>query len=130
PFAALTAAVDSLVSAGLPLYALSDFEDADFARADSLTRGQQFVRALAARHPALVVKDGHQLVDQLRARKSPAELALLKKAAEISAEGHRVVMQAPAPQHEYEIAALIEYTFRRLGAERAAYGSIVGAGVN
>jgi Xaa-Pro aminopeptidase len=39
-------------------------------------------------------------------------------------------MQAPAPQHEYEIAALIEYTFKRLGAERAAYGSIVGAGVN
>jgi Xaa-Pro aminopeptidase len=130
PVSSLAAAVDSLVSGGLPLYALGDFEDADFARVDSLTRGQEFVRALTARHPALVVKDGHQLVDQLRARKSPAEVALLRKAAEISAEGHRVVMQAPAPQHEYEIAALIEYTFKRLGAERAAYGSIVGAGVN
>ena len=130
PISALASTVDSLVGAGLPLYTLGDFEDADFARVDSLTRGQEFVRALSVRHPALVVKDGHQIVDQLRARKSPAEVALLKKAAEISSEGHRVVMQAPAPQHEYEIAALIEYTFKRLGAERAAYGSIVGAGVN
>jgi Xaa-Pro aminopeptidase len=130
PYASLTTVVDSLAGAGLAVYALADFEDADFARVDSLTRGQQFVRGLVARHPGLEVKDAHALVDQLRARKSPAEVALLKRAAEISAEGHRVVMQSPAPQHEYEIAALVEYTFRRLGAERAAYGSIVGAGVN
>lgn len=130
PSSALAPVMDSLAGSGLPLYTLSDFEDADFARVDSLTRGQQFVRALVARHPSLVVKDGHVLVDQLRARKSPAEVALLKKAAEISAEGHRVVMQASEPQHEYEVAALVEYTFKRLGAERAAYGSIVGAGVN
>ena len=130
PFAALGPFVDSLVSTGLAVYTLSDFEDADFARVDTLTRGQQFVRALATRHAGLVVKDGHQILDQLRARKSSAEIALLKHAAEISAEGHRTVMQAPAPQHEYEIAALIEYTFKRLGAERAAYGSIVGSGVN
>ena len=130
PFAALGTVVDSLVSTGVTLYALSDFEDADFARVDTLTRGQQFVRALAARHAGLVVKDAHQLLDQLRARKSPAEIALLKRAAQISAEGHRTVMQAPPPQHEYEVAALIEYTFKKLGAERAAYGSIVGSGVN
>ena len=130
PIASLTSAVDSLLSSGVILYTLTDFEDADFARVDSLTKGQQFVRAVVARHPALVVKDAHPIVDQLRAKKSPAEVALLKRAAEISAEGHRVVMQAPAPQHEYDIAALIEYTFKRLGAERAAYGSIVGSGVN
>jgi Xaa-Pro aminopeptidase len=130
PFATLAGAVDSLVAGGLPFYTLSDVEDADFARVDSLTRGQQFVRLLVAHHPALVVKDGHPVVDQLRARKSPAEVALLKKAAEISAEGHRMVMQGPEPKHEYDVAALIEYTFKKLGAERPAYGSIVGTGVN
>jgi len=130
PAASLTTMVDSLAGAGLPVYTLTDFEDADFARVDSLTRGQQFVRGLVARHPGLEVKDAHATLDQLRARKSPAEIALLKRAAEISAEGHRVVMQSAQPQHEYDIAALIEYTFKRLGAERAAYGSIVGAGVN
>src|SRR5678810_969223 len=37
PFTAFAAVVDSLVSSGLPLYTLDDFEDADFARNDSLT---------------------------------------------------------------------------------------------
>ena len=34
------------------------------------------------------------------------------------------------PQHEYELRAALEYTFTKLGAERLAYGSIVGSGVN
>jgi len=49
--AALPAVVDSLVATGLPVYTLTDFEDADFARADSLTRGQEFIKGLEARHP-------------------------------------------------------------------------------
>jgi Xaa-Pro aminopeptidase len=126
----LAATIDSLAASGLPLYTIADVEDADFARADTLTRGQEFVKAVIARHPELAIKDAQPIVDQLRARKSPAEIALLKRAAEISADGHRAVMQGPEPHHEYEIAALVEYTFKRLGAERPAYGSIVGAGVN
>src|SRR5438067_6534878 len=63
PFSALGTVVDSLASTGLPVYTLSDFEDADFARVDTLTRGQQFVRAVATHHPELVVKDGHELLD-------------------------------------------------------------------
>lgn len=130
PISSLDVVIDSLAASGRPLYTLADYEDADFARVDTLTRGQQFVKAVIARHPQLVVKDAHPIVDQLRARKSPAEITLLKRAAEISAAGHRAVMQGPEPQHEYDIAALIEYTFKKLGAERPAYGSIVGAGVN
>ena len=129
-FSALTSVVDSLASTGLPLYTLDDFEDADFARADSLTRGRAFVTAIASKHPGLVVKDGHGIVDQLRAKKSAAEIVLLKKAAEISSEGHRAAMLAPVPQHEYEIQAALEYTFLRLGGSRPAYGSIVGSGSN
>jgi Xaa-Pro aminopeptidase len=130
PSTAMTAVVDSLASLGLPFYTLNDFADADFARADSLTRGRVYVRALAERHPGLVVKDAHPLVDQLRARKSPAEIALLRKAAEISSEGHRATMLAPIPQHEYELQAVLEYNFTRLGGTRPAYGSIVGSGQN
>ena len=127
---ALPAVVDSLVATGLPFYSLIDFEDADFARADSLTRGQQFVRNLVAAHPGLVVRNAHPLVNQLRAVKSPAEAALLRKAAEISSAGHRAVLAMPEPQHEYEIQAVLEGTFLRLGGERPAYGSIVGSGSN
>jgi Xaa-Pro aminopeptidase len=129
-FTALRSVADSLASTGLPFYTLDDFEDADFSRADSLTRGREFVHALAARHSGLIVRDAHSVVDQLRAKKSPAEIALLKKAAEISSEGHRAAMLAPVPQHEYELQAALEYTFTRLGASRPAYGSIVGSGQN
>jgi Xaa-Pro aminopeptidase len=130
PFSTFATVVDSVAGLKLPVYTLNDFEDADFARADSLTRGRVFARELADRHPGLVVRDGHAIVDQLRARKSAAEIALLRKAAEISSEGHRQVMLAPMPQHEYELQAVLEYNFTKLGGTRPAYGSIVGSGQN
>jgi Xaa-Pro aminopeptidase len=131
-FAGLTGFVDSIATASpkTTFYTLADFADADFAQQDSLTRGRSFVKNLAAKHSGLTVKDAHGIVDELRAKKSPAELALLRKAGEISAEGHRAAMLAPEPGHEYEIQAVVEYTFTRLGGERPAYGSIVGAGPN
>ena len=132
PFSALGAFVDSLASLNPAptFYTLADFGDADFAAQDSLTRGRSFMKSIAAKHAGLTVRDAHQIVDQLRAKKSPAELALLRKAGEISAEGHRAAMLAPEPAHEYELQAVVEYTFARLGGERPAYGSIVGAGAN
>src|SRR5262245_25525918 len=97
PFTALRGVLDSLAGTGLPFYTLTDFEDADFARQDSLTRGGELVKSLVAGHPNLVVKNAHPIVDELRARKSTAELALIRKAAEISAEGHLAAMQLPQP---------------------------------
>jgi len=128
--AALPAMVDSLVATGQPVYTLTDFEDADFARADSLTRGQEFINGLEARHPGLHVQNAHPIVNQLRAHKSDAEIALLRRAAEISSDGHRGVLMMPEPHHEYEMQAVLEGTFLREGGERPAYGSIVGSGPN
>ena len=132
PFASLDATLDSLVAANrtLPVYQLPDVEDQDFARTDTLTRGQLWMKGFAKRHGQLAVRDATPIVDALRARKSQAEIALLRRAAEISAEGHRAVLSAPEPKHEYELTAVLEYTFKRLGGSRPAYGSIVGAGVN
>jgi Xaa-Pro aminopeptidase len=130
PFRALAPTLDSLAKSGLPFYTLTDFEASDFARNDSITRGQQFMKGLAARNPGLVVRDAHQIVNQLRAKKSAAEIALIRKATEISSEGHRAAMLTADPQHEYELRAALEFTFTRMGAERPAYGSIVGAGYN
>ena len=127
---AISGVVDSLVDTHLPFYTLADFEDADFARADSLTRGQQFTKGLVLRHPGLTIQNAHPIVNQLRAAKSPAEVAMLRKAAEISSEAHRAVLLMPQPQHEYEMQAVLESTFLRLGGERPAYGSIVGSGSN
>ncbi|HET9013096.1 MAG TPA: Xaa-Pro aminopeptidase [Gemmatimonadaceae bacterium] len=129
-FSALAGVVDSLASTGARFYALGDFGDADFADEDSLTRGRQFMRTVASRHRGLEVKDAHEIVDQLRARKSPAEVALLRRAAEISSEGHREAMRLAEPSREYELQAALEHGFMRLGGARPSYGSIVGGGVH
>ncbi len=129
PLDQLTRVVDSLAMNKLPFWELRDFAAADFARSDSLTRGGQFVKALMARHAGLTVRNGHPVVNQLRARKTDAEMELIRKASAISAEGHLELMKRIEPSmHEYDLQAIIEYTFLRGGAERPAYGSIVGSG--
>lgn len=67
----------------------------------------------------------------LRLVKDADEIRRLRRAVEISAAGHVAAMKAAAPgAWEYEVEAAAEGTFRRLGAERLGYPSIVGAGVN
>jgi len=68
-------------------------------------------------------------LNRLRAVKSEAELNLLRKANQITVEAHREVGSAlRSGMNEFEIQALLEYTFRRYGAERPAFASIVGSG--
>ena len=130
PFASLQTVLDSLAATKLPFYQLADFSAADFAGDDTLTRGRVTMKALGARFPELSINDGHAVVNRLRARKSPAELALIRKAAEISDAGHRAAMLLPEPRYEYELQGVVEAEFMKLGAARPSYGSIVGAGRN
>lgn len=66
-----------------------------------------------------------------RAKKTDAEIALLKRAAEISVEGHKAAMRMVYPGvYEYQIRGVFEGTIFGLGAERYGYPSIVGAGAN
>ena len=68
---------------------------------------------------------------ELRLRKSETELETMRKAASISREAHLRAMQVALPGHyEYEVEAEIMRVFRAHGAERPAYGSIVGSGPN
>lgn len=129
-YTAIWGVLDSLVATGLPFYHIPDVETMDFARADTLTRGQEAIKLLGRRHPQLTVRNAMPQVLAIRARKSATELALLRKAVEISSEGHRAAMRTANPQHEYELRAALEYEFTRRGAERPAYGSIIGAGYN
>lgn len=131
PLDELRAYVDSLAEAGLDFHELRDFETSDYAAEDSLTRGGAFVERLRARHPGLEVTDVHDEVNRLRARKSPAEVALLREAVAITDEAHRVAFRTIEPGvPEYEVEAAIEATFRREGGDGPAYSSIVGSGPN
>ncbi|HUF34454.1 MAG TPA: Xaa-Pro aminopeptidase [Gemmatimonadales bacterium] len=130
-FDALGPRLDSLAVSGLPFYELRDFETADYASVDSLTRGGSFARDFAARHAGLQWRNAHPILDSLRTRKSPAELALLRRAIDITVEGHREAMRAMRPgMWEYEVDALLLDAFRRTGGDGAAFVSIIGSGPN
>ncbi len=129
--AGLQGALDSLAGTGLPLLVVADIQSNEYSADDSLSYGRSLVRVLQGRHSGLEVRDATPRVDRLRARRSPAELELLRKAISISDEAHRAAMQMIVPgKGENEVQATIEYTFRRLGGDRPAYSSIVGSGPN
>jgi len=67
----------------------------------------------------------------IRVVKDADEIARLRRAATISAEGHLAAMRVAVPgAWEYQLEAAAEATFRQLGAERVGYPSIVGTGIN
>jgi Xaa-Pro aminopeptidase len=71
------------------------------------------------------------VVATIRQVKDADEIRRLRRASDISAEGHRQAMrQARAGMWEYELEAIVEYQFRKGGAERLGYPSIVGSGIN
>ena len=70
-------------------------------------------------------------LDGLRVRKTDEELTLMRRAIAITDDAHGEVLHAVrAGWAEYEIEALVEYTFAREGAERPGFPSIVGSGEN
>jgi Xaa-Pro aminopeptidase len=71
------------------------------------------------------------VLDELRTVKTDEEMRVLQKAIDITAEAHREVMRQVQPGWaEYEIEALVEYTFKRMGAEHPGFPSIVGSAEN
>ncbi|MEP7228210.1 MAG: aminopeptidase P N-terminal domain-containing protein [Gemmatimonadales bacterium] len=128
---ALRPMVDSLVMQGLPVYDLRDYATADAATQDTLTRGARFIADLVALYPEIAIRGAHPIVDTLRRRKSPTELALLRRAINITVASLRPAMGSAKPgMWEYELEALIEGGFRRAGADGPSFGSIVGSGPN
>jgi Xaa-Pro aminopeptidase len=75
------------------------------------------------------IKDAHALLDEMRLIKGPEELAVMRRAAAITAGAHRRAMRAARPgRAEYELEAELLHEFRRHGAQAPAYTPIVAAG--
>lgn len=77
------------------------------------------------------IADPRFLLAELRVRKSPDELELLRQAAHISAQAYREVLKALRPgMYEYEVQAILSYTYQKNGSPRHGYAPIVGSGPN
>ncbi len=80
--------------------------------------------------PGELIDLSHILHD-MRLIKSPAEIALMKQAAEISAQAHIAAMKICKPgMNELRIESELKYQFANRGARHEAYSSIVAGGEN
>ncbi|MGH7966544.1 MAG: aminopeptidase P N-terminal domain-containing protein, partial [Candidatus Binatia bacterium] len=87
-------------------------------------------RPRSGRGPVSLIDPGEILHEQ-RLRKSAEEIALMRQAVAASTAAHHAAMTQTRPgMYEYEIEALLEFHFRRLGAVGPAYPSIVASGAN
>ena len=77
------------------------------------------------------ISDVHVLLDEMRLVKDSSEIAVMRRAAQISAAAHRRAMHTARPGlTEFAIEAELAHEFRRNGAQAHAYTPIVASGAN
>jgi Xaa-Pro aminopeptidase len=127
---ALDEKIGELVSEREYLYYSFGRDTAFNGRVLGWQRQWQQLRPRTGQGPAGILDPG-EIVHEMRLLKDPEEVTRLRRAAEISTHAHHAAMEAARDGvHEYEIEALLDYTFRRLGAAGPAYPSIVASADN
>lgn len=77
------------------------------------------------------IVDVRKLLDEMRLYKSEAEVAVMRRSANIASAAHQRAMQFTRPgMMEYEIEAEFLHEFYRHGSQAPAYTSIVAGGAN
>lgn len=114
---------------------------------DTLQRGQQdrfadpwdglpdrtrhFVSLLRLRRPSAELRDLAPILDEMRLVKSRAEVALLREAGRICAVAVTEAMKCTRPGvMEYELDAVLRYTYLVSGSRDVSYRAIIAGGKN
>lgn len=88
-------------------------------------------RELKQKYPHLAIRSLQPVLTAMREVKDADEIALMQKAVDITIAGFLETLRQVQPgMAEYELQAVMEHTFFRLGAHDVGYGSIVGSGPN
>ena len=91
-----------------------------------LSREMNLISQIKERIPFFRFKDISRAVGELRVIKSPAEIKVMRESARISSLAHIEVLRSARPgMYEWELAALFEYTIKRLGGQGFGYEPIV-----
>ncbi len=94
-------------------------------------RAAHFAGLIRSRFPRAELRDLTPIVTAMRLVKSPAEIALCRRAGELSALGLCDALRATAPGvMEYQLDAILRYHYVAGGARGRGYSAIVGGGVN
>ena len=93
----------------------------------NLAKAREFARL----YPAVRVKNLDPLAAGMRMQKDEDEIREIRKAIELTGEGLKNVLRNLKPgMFEYQAQADFEYSIRRNGAERTAFSTIAGSGMN
>ncbi|MBC5815854.1 MAG: aminopeptidase P N-terminal domain-containing protein, partial [Candidatus Eremiobacteraeota bacterium] len=110
-------------------YSLGNDEAFDRRVLTALATAQQRTRRGGAAPSSIV--NSNDILHEMRLRKSTEEIALMRRAGEITRLGHIAGMSATRPgMAEYELEAIMEYTYHKNGSQHVAYPSIVAGGAN
>ncbi|GAA0788221.1 aminopeptidase P family protein [Hathewaya limosa] len=96
-----------------------------------ITKTQDFASEILRRYPYLKLHHIGDEIGRLRAVKSEEEIAITKRAIEITKEGiYNMWAHAKPGMMEYEIEAYFEYSLVKNGSKFRAFNNIVAAGHN
>ena len=113
--------------AGVEKVYLSDGGDEEWAN-----RLRAAIATMRAREagPSTVV-DAGEVIHEMRLVKDADEIALIRRATEITGRGHVLAMKATAPdRYEFEVQEALDGYCYANGARRMAYPSVVASGPN
>jgi Xaa-Pro aminopeptidase len=104
-------------------------ENRGFGEAPSTERA--LIEELRSSYPELQFRDAWPQLMAMRMTKDASEIASVQKAIDITNAAQKAAMRrVRSAQHEYEVQATIEYTFRNLGASGWGFPSIAASGRN
>jgi Xaa-Pro aminopeptidase len=127
----LDAELPRLIGAARTLFYRLGGDDPRFDTGIALTIRNLRGRARTGMLAPTRIEDPGQIVHELRLHKDPRELSAMRKAIELTRNGHLAVMKAGRPgTHEYDLHGLLENEFRKSGGRGWGYYPIVAAGEN
>ena len=92
--------------------------------------GQRF-RRLKTAYPPHTIIDPTLIIGEMRLHKTPEEIEIMQRAADIAAEAHILAMQSVKPgMNESQVESLLEAYMRDKGASGVPYNSIIAGGEN
>ncbi|MFQ5628412.1 MAG: aminopeptidase P N-terminal domain-containing protein [bacterium] len=95
------------------------------------SREGNFITHIRNRFPHFEIKNLTPVLDELRLIKSPAEIAMIRKATRLSGLALMEAMRSTAPGiYERELDAVAKFIFYRNGAQGDAYYSLVASASN
>lgn len=97
----------------------------------AVPKEQELYGKLAARHPGVSTKDLSDLLPRMRSIKEPRELERMQVAIDATLAAHRALASELRPGVEENwLESVISVEFKKAGAVRPAFSSIVGSGAN